>query len=338
MIDTIIKDKKVLFITTKNKDYIRNTQEIRLIAEFADKYDVIAYGDKSYIKRLFMVWIATLKHLLALKKYDYIFVGFAPQLMFMFFPFFRKEKLIIDFFISMYDTLVDDRKKVAKNSFTAKLLHKIDAYVLKKAMHIIVDTNADREYFSEEFKVSPKKMEVLYLKPDTSIYDPALYPKKESQKPFTVLYFGSILPLQGVDIILKAVRSMVSLQDIRFVIIGPINKNMDQSRFCNVVFYQWLPQEKLALEIAKADLCLAGHFDGNIGKAKRTIAGKTYIYKAMGKPVILGDNPANHELFEEDGMQNFYVKMGDPSALKDKILEVKDIIEHEKSKCNHPSI
>ena len=69
-----------------------------------------------------------------------------------------------------------------------------------------------------------------------------------------------------------------------------------------------------------ADLCLAGHFNDRIDKAKRTIAGKTYIYRAMGKPVILGDNAANRELYEEDGRTVFYTKMGDPSALKDTIL------------------
>ena len=33
-----LKNKKVLFITTKNLDYLRNTQELRLLREQAARY------------------------------------------------------------------------------------------------------------------------------------------------------------------------------------------------------------------------------------------------------------------------------------------------------------
>lgn len=330
MIETLISGKKVLFISTKNKDYIRNTQEINMIQENAVYSQVIAYSDKSYLKRVLKVWFRTFCCLFSLKKYDIIFVGFAPQLIFFLFPFFKRKKIVIDFFISMYDTLVDDRKKIPAHSILAKWVHHIDRYVLMKAEVIIVDTYADKDYFFKEFDLPElKNMEVLYLKPDISIYNPALYPARGKDNFFYVLYFGSILPLQGVDIILEAIEMMEVYDRIKFIIIGPVHTAPDKSGYKNAVFYQWLKQEELAEQISKADLCLAGHFNGHIGKAKRTIAGKTYIYKAMGKPVILGECPANRELFYEDGKTNFYVEMGNAIALKEKILEVKEIIAHE---------
>ena len=48
--------KNVLFITTKNLDYIRNSQELRLIRERAASCAVIGSGQKSYAKRLFSVY------------------------------------------------------------------------------------------------------------------------------------------------------------------------------------------------------------------------------------------------------------------------------------------
>ena len=36
-----IKNKKVLFITTKRLDYIRNTQEIRLLKQYASQFRII---------------------------------------------------------------------------------------------------------------------------------------------------------------------------------------------------------------------------------------------------------------------------------------------------------
>ena len=43
-----LKNKKVLFITTKNLDYLRNTQELRLLREQAAQVSVIGVKDKSY--------------------------------------------------------------------------------------------------------------------------------------------------------------------------------------------------------------------------------------------------------------------------------------------------
>ena len=56
-------------------------------------------------------------------------------------------------------------------------------------------------------------------------------------------------------------------------------------------------------------------------KAKRTIPGKAYIYEAMKKPMILGDNLATHELYSEDNM-HYFVEMGNAEALTQKIIEI----------------
>ena len=51
-----IKNKRVLFITTKNPDYIRNTQEIAFLEEHASFYTVIASTHTSYPKRLLSIY------------------------------------------------------------------------------------------------------------------------------------------------------------------------------------------------------------------------------------------------------------------------------------------
>ena len=66
---------------------------------------------------------------------------------------------------------------------------------------------------------------------------------------------------------------------------------------------------------------LAGHFHPTIQKAQRTIPGKAYIYQAMEKPMILGDNPATRELDGRWTVPVLYVPMGDSRALADCILK-----------------
>ncbi len=312
-----IKDKRVLFITTKNTDYIRNTQEINIIKENAAKYKIIGSCKKGYAKRLLCVY-SQLVHTKP-SDYDVVFIGFAPQLVIPVFGHkFRNSFIIEDFFISMYDTLCCDRKKFKPTSFIGKLLHRIDENTLKKANLVICDTNAHGHYFANEFHADKINMQTLYLEADTSIYHPMDIPKPSKYEGlFVVCYFGSVLPLQGVDVILEAFKLLQDNTKIKLICIGPVKSKLVSE---NIEYIDWLPQHELAKCIAYSDLCLAGHFNSDIEKAKRTIPGKAYIYSAMKKPMILGDNPANHELFDENKMVTF-VEMGNPKALAGAITD-----------------
>lgn len=108
--------------------------------------------------------------------------------------------------------------------------------------------------------------------------------------------------------------------------IGPISVKYNKVKSDTVTYYDWLTQEELAKQIAIADICLAGHFSADIGKANRTIPGKVYIYQAMGKPIILGDSDANKELFAENNQDIYFVERGSSEQLK-KMIES---IYHEK--------
>lgn len=324
-IKKIIAEKSVLFISTKNRDYVRNSQEIELIAAYASKIEVLAFSDKNYFFRVIKVYLGLIKRLFQ-KKNDVIFIGFAPQLLFLFFPFFRQQELVIDFFISMYDTFVDDRKYFKDTSFISKLFHKVDSFVLHKADHIIADTKAHAKYFSQEFDVPINKIEVLYIEADTSIYQ-SFEKKKENDK-FEIVYFGSILPVQGIEVVLSAIQSLSNRSDLHFTIIGPVEQKLKISiiDYPNTTFINWLEQTKLSEILNQSDLALSGHFSSTVGKANRTIAGKTYIYRAMNLPVILGESDANHELFKADDRDYFYVERGDSTKLAEKILFAKEKI------------
>lgn len=315
----IVKNKKILFITTKNIDYIRNSQEISILEEKAQSVSQIYSNKNSYAGRLVEIY----KRLLfcSVSTFDIIFIGFAPQLILPFMRKFKKQKVIIDFFISIYDTLVNDRKKVSSKSIAAKFCHSVDHLVIKKANKVIVDTKADMKYFVQEFRGDPDKFEVLYLAADKKIYYPR--EQKKQQKKYIVLYFGSILPLQGIDIVLDAVSLLKDRQDICFQIIGPIPDKYHKPIQENVEYIDWLSQEKLAEYIANADLCLAGHFSDKIEKAKRTIPGKAYIYQMMEKVMICGDNEANRELFNENDKVHF-APMGNAEKLKEVIVLMKE--------------
>lgn len=318
----MVERKRVLFITTKHINYIRNSQEIRLLEEKASCVFKIYSNRKNYIGRVLEIWGKIL--FCHASQFDVIFIGFAPQLIAPLMRRFKNQKVIIDFFISVYDTLVNDRKKISANGLLAKLCHMLDCYVIRKANKIIVDTKADKSYFVEEFQGDQDKFEVLYLEADRSIYYPRCQKKrKELKDKFVVLYFGSILPLQGVPVVLESVALLKNRKDIWFQIIGPVPDRYHKPIQENTEYISWLQQEQLAEYIANADLCLAGHFNCEIEKAKRTIPGKAYIYSAMRRPMILGDTTANHELFSESEDIKF-VSLGNAEEIVRAIVEFAD--------------
>ena len=317
-LEHIIRNKSVVFVTTKNIDYIRNVQEIRFLKGCADQLDVICSDRKNYVLRILEVWW---KLLCLGREYDVAFFGFAPQLVAPFFLKYRKKKIVIDFFVSVYDTLINDRKKFSDESPIAALCHLIDTYVIKKADCVITDTKADAEYFIREFHGDRNKFKTVYLEADKTIY----YPRKQQKRydlvdKFVVLYFGSMLPLQGANIVLDAIKILKDEKDIFFQFIGPVSKKYRIPNQNNVEYIDWLGQEELAEYIANADLCLAGHFNTEIGKANRTIPGKAYIYDAMGKRMILGDSEANHEIYDSAD-HVFWVPMGDAKVLAEAIVQ-----------------
>lgn len=318
-----INHKNVLFITTKNVDYIRNSQEISMLFQYALSYTIIGSNHKRYLRRLVSVYFSLLKT--RVSQYDTVFVGFAPQLILPFFSFkFHDVDIIEDFFISFYDTLCCDRKKIAPNSLPGRLLHSLDEYTLQKAAVIYCDTNAHGAYFIQEFHADPAKLVTLYLQADTSIYHPMTVTRPpQLQDKFIVLYFGSVLPLQGVEIVLEAFDLLKNCKSMHFICIGPVSaKGLSAHKPVapNIQYIDWLSQTQLASYIAMSNLCLAGHFNASIDKAKRTIPGKAYIYQAMNKPMILGDNPANHELFS-NCEHAIFVEMGNARALANAILQ-----------------
>jgi glycosyltransferase involved in cell wall biosynthesis len=312
----------VLFITTKNLDYLRNTQEIKLLQKNANQVEVIGSKSKSYIARLWKVYTSLL--FCNMSRFDKVFIGFAPQLVLPFFKWkFKKKEIVIDFFISMYDTLVFDRRKFKKGSIAARILKWLDTVTIKAADRVISDTKAHGQYFIEEFGLQKDRLSVLYLEADKSIYYPRPQSKPERmQGKFTVLYFGSVLPLQGLDVILDAVGQLQKESKLYFVIVGPVQDKYQPPESDNIEYHNWLSQKDLAEYISYADLCLAGHFNKYVDKAKRTIPGKAYIYDAMNKPMILGDNPATHELYGTGQPGIYFVEMGNAKALAQEIRRI----------------
>lgn len=255
------------------------------------------------------------------KNHDLCAAGFLAQPLVPLLRIFTKKPILFDAFISIYDTLVFDRRKFAPESPVARLAFLLDQMSCALSRIILVDTQAHADYFQRTFGVPPGKMRVLPVGCDERIFSPI----PEQRESPVVLYYSSFLPLHGTETVIRAAKLVQETDPgIRFHIIG---RGMEYRRIFdlanrlavkNVGFFPPVPLQQLPGHIAGAAVCLGGHF-ADSDKARRVIAGKTYQCLAMGKATIVGDNPANRELLTH-GKDAWFCEMNNPRALADSIL------------------
>ena len=122
-----------------------------------------------------------------------------------------------------------------------------------------------------------------------------------SRPVFEALFFGTYVPLHGIDVIIDAAELLASEQDFAITVIGNgqlfklIRADAARRDVGNIVFIDhWVATAELITHIERAQVCL-GIF-GRTPKAARVIPYKVFDALAMGKPVITRDSPAAREL------------------------------------------
>jgi glycosyltransferase involved in cell wall biosynthesis len=238
----------------------------------------------------------------------------------------RPAHIVADCFISLYDTVITDRKLLSSGSCGARALRSVESRAYQIADMIIVDTDLNSRYFVETFGLAASKVMALPLSIDETIF--RLNPYRPHGDTCTVLFIGTFVPLQGVDVIAQAAVALASRRDIRFRLIGSgqtakaVEHILTSHPSANVEWVaQWIDGETLADEIRRADICL-GIF-GSGPKTQRVWPLKNYAYMAIGRAIITGDTlQAKHLLQHADSAPFLTVPPGDPSALASTILEL----------------
>ncbi len=308
------------FACGREISYPRNSLILQALRKFAT-VEIFASDKPSLTKKI----IHTSWQLLtaSVKKWEVCFLGFYGQPLVFPTRLRWRGPLILDAFVSTYDTLCFDRQIIKPHSILGQLVFLVDLLSCRLADIIIVDTKAQAQYFESMFGVPRSKVRVLYVGCDDALFHP--YDDIEPSDPPIVLFYGTFLPLHGVDVIIRAANHLRK-ERVLFQIVGTgqeyrnIVNTIKESDIPNVELLPPVPLNQLPALIARATICLGGHF-GRSDKARRVIAGKTFQCLAMGKPTIVGDNPANREIFTH--RENVYMcAMSDPIALANAISDL----------------
>lgn len=313
----------VLFISGREVGYIRNRV---LLDALRTHFEVTVFTSdaRSTVRRI----VCGLARFIARRPdYDVCFAGFYGQPLAIVLSILQHKPIVLDAYVSTYDTLCEDRRRFRPRSPMGRLARWLDRRSCQVATRVITDTQAHTHYFRETFGVLESKLTAVYVGCDEALF----YPRDEmpaDQQHFEVFYYGSFLPLHGTEVIVQAAALLRDRPEIYFTLGGDglrraaVQRMIADLSLTNVGLVGWIPLEQLPKYIARASVCLGGHFS-TVPKAARVISTKTFQFVAMRKPTIVADNPATRELFTP-GEHVYAVPMGDPAALAEAIETLAD--------------
>ncbi len=261
-------------------------------------------------------------------KADIVMVPFPGHYLMPIIRLWTRKPIIFDAFISLHDTNVYDRKKVSPWSPRAWWLYCIDWLACHLANEVLIDTEAQRQYFISHFHLNPKKITVVYVGTRDDLFNTRNTPHSKQNKVFQVLFYGTYIPLQGIKHIIDAAEILQKQNNIQFTLVGSgqtfpeIKAIANRKQLRNINFQSRVPYTLLPELIAKADLCL-GIF-GTTNKAMRVIPHKVYDAVACGTPVLTADTPAIAEKFADDPLVHL-CKTGSGEAIAKAITTLSSI-------------
>lgn len=317
---------KVCFFGSYSPDYPRNLLTKKAFKKLG--YRVIECNDQGG---------GLIHYLNLLKKFikngrecNFIFVGVVGHydllMAFLFGKIFNK-KIIFDAFYSLYDTYILDRKQYHKFSFQSWRFFFYDFISIRLADIVILDSKENIDFMARKYKVNnPGNFFELPVSAD-----PHIFFKRDSitkNKSFTLGFYGSFLPLHGVNLIVNCIK-LLKDEKIRLLLLGKgpglnsiKNKVKKLKLDKKIKFLKPLSYENLPNFYQKIDLFLAGPF-GSTDKAERVLPAKVAEALAMEKDLVVAKTKTTKRLLK--GFDDIYwLNEKNPNTLKDLILNIKN--------------
>ena len=230
--------------------------------------------------------------------------------------------LLFDPLISAYDKQIYERAKFSDADIRARRLLEWEQDLFSRADIIFADTTEHARFFSEMLGANARKIHVVYVGAEESLFFPETAPHAPSES-IEVLFYGSFIPLQGPEVIIEAAR-LCQDTPVDWVLLGngPLRAECERraTGLSNVFFEDWVPYEQLPKRIHQADILL-GVF-GTTLKAQRVIPNKVFQALACGKPLVTCSAPSYPaELLTNPASGILWVNAGDSKSLADAVMQ-----------------
>ncbi|HEB52644.1 MAG TPA: glycosyltransferase [bacterium] len=220
--------------------------------------------------------------------------------------------IVLDLFLSAYDTVVEDRAWVRPGSLGALWLQHLDAAACRAADLVLLDTPENAAYVQDLTGVAAERFAWLPVHDPDAPAQP-LRVRAPHGGTIELLFFGTGVPLHGLATLIAAVAHVPA---VRLTLVGGRagDRAMAQARLGDRLRLEppFVARDRLGALLAECHL-VAGVF-GASGKTQRVVPFKVVHALASGRPVVTADSPAVARWLEGSGAV-FPVAANDVGAL-----------------------
>jgi glycosyltransferase involved in cell wall biosynthesis len=222
-------------------------------------------------------------------------------------------KVVLDLFLSAYDTVVLDRRRFRPGSVAARWLRRLDRRACEAADLVLLDTPDHAEHVAELTGTPPSRFDWVPITDAQAPAAAAPYPAPEPGGELAVLFFGTGVPLHGLPHLIEAVRRSAG---VRLSLVGGSPAERELARRLLGDRLRLLPEfvtrEQIGAELDRCHL-VAGVF-GDSAKAECVVPYKVIHGLAAGRPVLTADTPAIRRLLSP-GVDCLTCPAAEPEAL-----------------------
>jgi glycosyltransferase involved in cell wall biosynthesis/SAM-dependent methyltransferase len=222
-----------------------------------------------------------------------------------------RRRVVLDMFLSVYDTVVLDRGMGAPDGPRARLTRLVDRAAVRACRLALLDTQAQIDFCTRVLGIPANKLAAVAVGAEPDRFPVTPLP---DGGPLRVLFYGSFIPLHGTPTLAAAIRRLNG-EPIEFTVVGRGQERAAFDRAAaglpNVTVVDWTDYDRLGELVAAHQVVLGVFGDGD--KASRVVANKVYQAACAGRAIVTADTPATRAAFAPDEVM--LVPPADPEAL-----------------------
>ncbi|MCA8958758.1 MAG: glycosyltransferase [Planctomycetes bacterium] len=223
-----------------------------------------------------------------------------------------KGPLVLDLFLSAYDTAIIDRHYFPPGSLMARFMLRLDRRACAAADRVLVDTPNNVEFVAGMVPDGADSVRWVPVSDPHEPNPPAPYAPPAAGQRMEVLFFGTGVPLHGLFHLIEA---MHTCERVRLTLFGGSFEDRCRARLVPPQrlrrLDEFAPEREIRRHLGSTHL-VAGVF-GTSPKTSRVVPFKVMLALATGRPVITADTPAIRTFLRSD--EFIAVPPGDAAAL-----------------------
>lgn len=242
------------------------------------------------------------------------------------------KKILVDYYVSVYDTVVLDRKWFGEGSLMAKLAKLLDRFFFAVATRVAILTEEERSYYLSLAGTEKYLSKTLILPLGIERREKvSCTGAAEEGKPLSVCWWGSYQPLHGLDKLLDAAQILKQKAvPVHFTFFG--NDEKKGAVYADKIKAAGLDdicelRDDCTFANGKLEACLneqcelaLGAF-GDSEKARTVLINKALEACTMGCLVLTGRSKAMEHYFG-NGDTSVYFCEGDGQAIAESIAQI----------------